>query len=113
MVGKHDKCGVNAGSVTRERWCRARGRVQRRQQAGAGDAHRLIAIAQAKLGNARAANEHIVEAQRLTEIHGTPYAVLRTLIAKATILNSAPLRLEAIEFARLLLKLGKETESAG
>ncbi|MEO6990037.1 MAG: hypothetical protein ABI346_03920 [Candidatus Baltobacteraceae bacterium] len=81
---------------------------------GVGDAHRLIAIAQAKLGDARAATEHILEAQRLIEIHGTPYAVLRTLVAKANILGSAPLKMEAIDFARLLLKLGKEgAESAG
>ena len=78
---------------------------------GTGDAHRLIAIAYAKLGEARAATEHILEAQRLIEIHGTPYSVLRTLLTKANILGSAPLKMEAIDFARLLQKLGKDPES--
>jgi hypothetical protein len=78
---------------------------------GTGDAHRLIAIAYAKLGEARAATEHILEAQRLIEIHGTPYSVLRTLLTKANILGSAPLKMEALDFARLLLKLGKDPES--
>ncbi len=77
---------------------------------GAGEAHRNIATAQARLGNQRSATEHILEAQRLSEIHGTPWAVLRTLVAKANILGSAPLKKEAIELSRLLLKLGKDND---
>ena len=76
-----------------------------------GDAHRLIAVCHAKLGEKREATEHILEAQRLAESHGTPYALLRTLAAKAHILASAPLKKEAIELALLLQKLGKSTDS--
>ena len=57
-----------------------------------GDAHRLIAVCCAKLGHRRRAAEHITEAQRLTESSGTPYALPRTLAAKAQILGSEPLK---------------------
>jgi tetratricopeptide (TPR) repeat protein len=77
----------------------------RRLPRGIGDAHRLIATCHAKLGNARAAREHVGEARRLTERHGTPYAMLRTLTAEAAILQNANLEREAIEYANLLQRL--------
>jgi len=75
---------------------------------GIGDAHRLIAISAWKLHDPKTAAEHIAEALRLVEAHGTPYGLLRTLVAKANIVGSATLRHEAIELARLLLELGKD-----
>jgi hypothetical protein len=65
-----------------------------------------MAICCAKLGNARAAREHIAEAIGLSEQYGTPYQLLTTLIAKADILNDSVVRAEAIEFARMLSRLG-------
>lgn len=75
------------------------------QARGSADAHRLIALSLAKLGDKSAASEHLLEAQRLTESHGTPYALLRLLVAKADISGSAATRTEAIEFAHLLRRL--------
>jgi hypothetical protein len=72
---------------------------------GKGSAHRIMAICYAKLGNGRAAREHIAEAALLTERFGNPYQLLSTLIAKADILVDKTLRAEAIEFARLLRNL--------
>ncbi len=74
---------------------------------GLGDAHRLVATSCAKLGNARAAREHLSEARRLTERHGTPYGLLRTLCAEAAILKNAPLQREAAEYAKLLQSLAR------
>ncbi len=75
------------------------------QARGTADAHRLIALSLAKLGDKETATEHLCEAQRLTESHGTPYALLRLLVAKADISGSAAIRGEAIEFAHLLRRL--------
>jgi hypothetical protein len=61
----------------------------------------------AKLGDARSAREHLSEARRLTEHHGTPYGLLRTLSAEATILQSAALKREAAEYAKLLHELAR------
>ncbi|MGA8098253.1 MAG: hypothetical protein WB810_06290 [Candidatus Cybelea sp.] len=77
------------------------------QARGSADAHRLIALSLAKLGNKSAATEHLLEAQRLTESNGTPYALLRLLVAKADISGSAAIRTEAIEFAHLLRRLAQ------
>ncbi len=74
---------------------------------GVAEAHRLIAVCNAKLGNPNVAKEHIIEAQRLSESHGTPYALLRTLVATADIFGNATVRKEAIELAHLLQTLGK------
>ncbi|HEY2474474.1 MAG TPA: hypothetical protein VGI19_06690 [Candidatus Cybelea sp.] len=74
---------------------------------GLGDAHRLIATCYAKLGDTRAAREHLSEARRLTEHHGTPYGLLRTLSAEAAILKSSTLQREAAEYARLLQNLAR------
>ena len=78
---------------------------------GMGDAHRLIAVCRAKLGDTRRATEHVMEAQRLAESHGTPYGLLRALAAKAYVVESAPLKKEALELALLLQKLGKSADS--
>jgi len=80
--------------------------VQRTER-GLGDAHRLIATSQSKLGNGRAAREHLSEARRLTESYGTPYGLLRTLAAEAAILQSATLKREVAEYARLLNSLAR------
>jgi tetratricopeptide (TPR) repeat protein len=77
----------------------------RQVERGLGDAHRLIATCYARLGNPRAAREHVGEARRLTERHGTPYGMLRTLTAEAAILQSATLKREALEYASLLHRL--------
>ncbi|HEY6485961.1 MAG TPA: hypothetical protein VIX83_06240 [Candidatus Cybelea sp.] len=78
-----------------------------RIERGSADAHRLIATSQAKLGHGRAAREHLSEARRLAEIYGTPYQLLRTLAAEATILQSATLKREVAEYARLLGSLAR------
>lgn len=74
---------------------------------GIADAHRLIATCNAKLGNGGAAKEHILEAVRLVETHGTPYALLRALVAKSDICGGAADRSHALELARLLRTLAK------
>jgi tetratricopeptide (TPR) repeat protein len=70
-----------------------------------GSAHRIMALCYAKLGESRAAREHIAEAARLAERYGTPYQLLQTLSAKADIFGNATLKSEASEFARLLRSL--------
>jgi tetratricopeptide (TPR) repeat protein len=82
------------------------GYAAQRAARGTGDAHRLAAICYAKLGKPRPAREHIAEAERLTESFGTPYGLLRTLVAKANILENDAMKMEAIDFARLLRALG-------
>jgi tetratricopeptide (TPR) repeat protein len=76
---------------------------------GLADAHRHVATCQAKLGSTRTAREHLAEARRLTEHHGTPYALLRTLAAEATILQSATCKREAAEYAKLLHGLARSS----
>jgi tetratricopeptide (TPR) repeat protein len=77
------------------------------QARGSADAHRLIALSLARLGDKKVAREHLLEAQCLTESHGTPYALLRLLVAKADISGNAAIRAEAIEFAHLLRRLAQ------
>lgn len=79
---------------------------------GRGDAHRIIATCQAKLGNMRAAREHILESQRIVESYGTPYSLLRTLVAKANLFDEPAQRVEAIEFAQFLRRMRKEGATA-
>ncbi|HEX4012329.1 MAG TPA: hypothetical protein VHX17_00410 [Candidatus Cybelea sp.] len=74
---------------------------------GLGDAHRLVATAQAKLGDTRSACEHLSEARRLTEHHGTPYGLLLMLNAEAAIVQSTALRREAAQYAKLLHTLAE------
>ena len=74
---------------------------------GLADAHRLVATSYAKLGNARSAHEHLGEARRLAEHHGTPYGLLLTLSAESAILQNAARRLEAAEYAKLLHQLAR------
>ena len=74
---------------------------------GLADAHRWVATCESKLGNARSAREHLVEARRLTEQHGTPYQLLRTLSAEAAILPSPARKREAVEYASLLRNLAR------
>ncbi|HEY1655263.1 MAG TPA: hypothetical protein VGF86_09135 [Candidatus Tumulicola sp.] len=81
-------------------------RAQRLER-GAGDAHRLIATSHAKLGNGRAAREHLSEARRITESYGTPYQFLRTLTAEAKILRNPALERTAVEYATLLSGLAR------
>src|SRR5262249_10119127 len=55
----------------------------------AGNAHRLIAIAAWKLGDRRTADAHLHEAERIIERHGTPYGMLRLMVARADITGRA------------------------
>jgi tetratricopeptide (TPR) repeat protein len=74
---------------------------------GLADAHRLVATSYAKLGKARSAREHLGEARRLAEHHGTPYGLLLTLSAESAILQNAARRCEAAEYAKLLHQLAR------
>jgi tetratricopeptide (TPR) repeat protein len=76
---------------------------------GLADAHRHVATCHAKLGNVDIAREHLTQARRLTERHGTPYALLRTLAAEAAILQTTALKREAAEYAKLLHGLARSS----
>ena len=83
------------------------GYASRNVARGLCDAHRLLAICHAKLGNARAAREHVVEAFALAETYATPYGFLLTLVTKANIFADAVLKREAVAFSMLLRNLGR------
>jgi tetratricopeptide (TPR) repeat protein len=101
-----DRLGENEAALREAREALA-GYSAQKTERGLGDAHRLMATSHAKLGDARSAREHLSEARRLTEHHGTPYGLLRTLSAEATILQSAALKREAAEYAKLLHELAR------
>jgi len=107
-----ERCGYDVPALAQAHRALA-GHTAQRGTRGVAEAHRLIAICNAKLGNVDVAREHILEAQRLSEAHATPYALLRTLVAKADILRSPKIRSEAIELARLLRTLGKRPPTTG
>lgn len=100
-----ERSGRTADALARAEDARA-GYASRNVARGLCDAHRLLAICHAKLGNARAAREHVVEAFALAETFATPYGFLLTLVTKANILGDALLKREALAFALLLRTLG-------
>jgi tetratricopeptide (TPR) repeat protein len=77
---------------------------------GLGNAHRLIAICYGRLGDLDRAKDHVREAQRLAETNGTHYDLLRTLVAKAEIVQSRTVKAEAIEFAQMLRGLDDDPD---
>jgi tetratricopeptide (TPR) repeat protein len=79
---------------------------------GSGNAHRVIALCYGRLGDLDRAKEHVSEAQRLIETNGTPYALLRTLVAKAGIEHSQRVKSDAIEFAQMLRALDEDPATA-
>jgi tetratricopeptide (TPR) repeat protein len=101
-----ERRGENAAALRESREALA-GYTLQGSERGIGDAHRLIASSQARLGNARAAHEHVREARRLTERYGTPYGLLRTLSTQAAIVQTAALQRDATEYARLLQNLAR------
>jgi tetratricopeptide (TPR) repeat protein len=101
-----DRLGEHEAALREAREALA-GYSAQKTERGLGDAHRLIATSHAKLGNAGSAREHLSEARRLIEHHGTPYGLLLTLSAEAAILQSAALKREAAEYANLLHELAR------
>ena len=65
-----ERRGENAAALRESREALA-GYTLQGSERGIGGSHRLIASCQARLGNARAAREHVREARRLTERYGT------------------------------------------
>jgi tetratricopeptide (TPR) repeat protein len=101
-----DRLGQHEAALREARAALA-GYSAQKTERGLGDAHRLIATSHAKLGDGRSAREHLNEARRLAEHHGTPYGLLLTLSAEAAILQSAALKREAAEYAKLLYELAR------
>ena len=101
-----ERRGENAAALRESREALA-GYTLQGSERGIGGSHRLIASCQARLGNARAAREHVREARRLTERYGTPYGLLGILSTEAAILQTPALKRDATEYARLLQNLAR------
>lgn len=97
--------GGRDAEALREAQIALAGYTERQTARGIGDGHRLVAVSAWKLGDAGTAREHIREAQRLVDRYGTPYAMLRTLVARSAIENDLALKRDAVDLARMLTEI--------